>query len=66
MPAVQERDDTLLTLGEVAERLRISDEQARVMYHRGELAGVKVGRCVRIFADAVQAILDAGRRRVAK
>lgn len=64
MSATEVRDDTLLTVPEVADRLRISTAQVYQMFRRGELAGVRIGQRVRIFGDAVQAILDAGRQRV--
>lgn len=58
------RNDTLLTVAEVADRLRISTNQVYDMFRRGELAGVRLGQRVRIFEAAVQAILDEGWRRV--
>lgn len=64
MDAISATTSELLTVPEVAARLRISTGQVYQMFRRGELAGVRIGQRVRIYADAVQAILDAGRRRV--
>jgi excisionase family DNA binding protein len=59
------RDDTLLTPADAARLLCVSREMVYKMFQRGTLAGVKLGpQCVRIYRDSVQAILDAGRKRV--
>jgi excisionase family DNA binding protein len=65
MTATDTDDSTLLTPADAARLLCVSREMVYKMFHRGVLAGVKLGpQCVRIYRDSVQAILDAGRKRV--
>jgi excisionase family DNA binding protein len=48
-------DMRLITVPEVAQRLRISRQRAYTMAQRGELPTVKFGRSVRVRPDALEA-----------
>ncbi len=53
-----DRERLLLTLQETAKALSVAPRTVRRLIERGELPKVKVGRCVRVPADAVQAWVD--------
>ncbi|MGH8644167.1 MAG: helix-turn-helix domain-containing protein [Gammaproteobacteria bacterium] len=54
----------LLTLPEAAKALSVATRTVRRLIERGELPKVKVGRCVRVPAEAVQAWVDKQMRYV--
>jgi excisionase family DNA binding protein len=49
----------LLTVAVVAARLSVSEKMVYRLYWNGDLAGVKIGRCVRIYEDSLAAFLGA-------
>jgi excisionase family DNA binding protein len=51
-------DRLLLTLPEAAKALSVGTRTVRRLMERGELPKVKVGRCVRVPAEAVKAWVD--------
>ena len=51
---------TLLTVAEVAERLRVSTMTVYRLIQRGELAALRIGRSYRIEPSALDAYLSAG------
>ena len=55
---------TLLTVSEVAEKLRVSKMTVYRMVHAGDLPSIRVGRSFRIPDEAVRAIFDALRTSV--
>jgi excisionase family DNA binding protein len=55
---------TLLTVSEVAEKLRVSKMIVYRMVHAGDLPSIRVGRSFRIPDKAVRAIFDALRTSV--
>ena len=57
-PDVELDDLSLLTVGEVAEVMRVSKMTVYRMVHCGELTALKVGRGFRIPARTVHAYLD--------
>ena len=52
------REPLLLTLPEVAKALSVATRTVRRLIERGELPKVKVGRCVRVPAEALLAWVD--------
>jgi excisionase family DNA binding protein len=46
-------DPLLLTVADAARRLRRHEQTVRAMIRRGDLAAIRLGRLVRIFAAAV-------------
>ena len=57
----ERREEAPLTIPEVARRLGVSDQAARLALIRGELDGFKVGRSWRIFPESIER-LKAARR----
>jgi excisionase family DNA binding protein len=51
-------DRLLLTLPEAAKALSVATRTVRRLMERGELPKVKIGRCVRVPAEALQAWVD--------
>jgi excisionase family DNA binding protein len=47
------RAPLLLTVADTARRLRRHEQTVRAMIRRGDLAAVRLGRLVRVFAEAV-------------
>jgi excisionase family DNA binding protein len=58
----QEREETFLTVAEVAEWLKLNQQTVRNWIDQGSLPAVKVGRRVRIKQSDLEAILEAGYR----
>ncbi len=50
----------LLTVREAAQRLRLSEAQVYRMVQIRELAGIKLGRSVRVFEQAIEDLLREG------
>ena len=48
----------LLSVTEVARALRISQQTVRDMYHYGKLPGVRIGNCIKLYANAVYALIQ--------
>ena len=57
-----ERDETFLTVAEVAEMLKLNQQTVRNWIDQGALPAVRVGRRVRIKRSDLDQILDAGYR----
>jgi excisionase family DNA binding protein len=57
-----ERDETFLTVAEVAEWLKLNQQTVRNWIDQGALPAVRVGRRVRIKRSDLDQILDAGYR----
>lgn len=57
-----ERDETFLTVAEVAEWLKLNQQTVRNWIDQGALPAVRVGRRVRIKRSDLDEILDAGYR----
>ncbi len=55
---ILERDERLLKVPEVAERLAIVPFQVRRLIWRGQLRSVRIGRAVRVRAEDVAAFID--------
>ncbi|ASN69211.1 hypothetical protein 7S3_33 [uncultured Caudovirales phage] len=55
---------TLLKPSEVAERWQVSDRYVTLLAQRGELASVKIGRCVRFTPEAVELFESQNTRRI--
>ncbi len=49
----------LLTVAAAAVRLAVSDKTVYRWYWNGDLAGVKIGRCVRIYEDSLNDFLES-------
>ncbi len=49
------RPPLFLTVADAARRLALHEQTIRAMIRRGELAAVRLGRLVRVFATAVEA-----------
>lgn len=43
----------MLTLKEVARRMRVTEETARQWFHSGEIKGAKVGGVIRVFESSL-------------
>ena len=54
-------DDALITVAEAARKLKVSRGLIYQMIHRGELAGVAIRRVVRVRADDLDRLIEAGR-----
>ncbi len=54
-------DSKLLTVAEVAQRLKVSERHVYTLVQSRQLAGVKIGRCVRIPEAGLAAFLAAAR-----
>ena len=52
-------DNTLMTVDEVAEFLRLKPETIRSMARRGDLPGIKLGRVWRFRRTSISQILEA-------
>jgi excisionase family DNA binding protein len=55
-------NDTLLTVGEVAARLRVSDESVYRLVRSGKLRSIKVGGLWRVPASALAELLHTGQQ----
>ena len=55
--------DTLLTVDEVAEALRIRSKTVRKWIYLGKLQVVKIGRSVRVRRSTVETLIREGTRR---
>jgi len=55
--------DTLLTVDEVANALRIKSKTVRKWIYLGKLQFVKIGRSVRVRRSTVEALIREGTRR---
>lgn len=51
----------LLTVKEVAERLRVSEKTVRNMIDRGDLIAYKIGGNIRIEEESVEFIIEEGK-----
>lgn len=49
----EEKEDRMLLVSEVAQRLRVSKDAAYAMIRRGEIPHIRVGRLVRVSPDAL-------------
>jgi excisionase family DNA binding protein len=54
--------DTLLTIDEVADALRIRPRTVRKWLYLGKLQAVKIGRSVRVRQSTVEALIREGTR----
>ena len=54
-------DDEFLTVGDVAERLRVHPQTVRAWIARGDLRAIKIGRTVRITQRDFQQMLERAR-----
>jgi excisionase family DNA binding protein len=59
LQAARRRDAApqMLEVSDVAEALKVSERHVQTLLHAGEIASVKVGRCRRVPADAVEAYI---------
>jgi len=55
----EKRPGDLLTVAEVASRLRVSTKTIRRVIARGELHAVRIGRAVRIDPQEIERLIDA-------
>lgn len=55
-------DHALLTVREVATRLRVSEETVRRHFDDGTLAGVKLGSVRRVFASELERLVQPSER----
>jgi excisionase family DNA binding protein len=55
----EQRHDELLRAAEVAARLKISKSQAYALMQKNELPVVRLGRCVRVSAKALDRWIEA-------
>jgi len=55
-------DHALLTVREVATRLRVSEETVRRHFDEGTLAGVKLGSVRRVFASELDRLVQPAER----
>jgi len=48
----------LMAASEAARRLCVSSQTVRDWYHAGTLKGVRIGHCIKVFADSVNALIN--------
>lgn len=58
-PCTEEKLPRVLTVVEAGQELRVGRSAAYALVHSGKLRSIRVGKCIRIPREAVEAFLSA-------